>query len=126
MCNGNWVCFACRIAVRRRTWRCVTFIRPWLIGSTEVGAVRCPGCRELCQFIGPTIEIPPKRDLAGWRRLQADVEKLRVALAERRFEESVRRRHALEQRIRTLEERPPSRGRDRLLNELRADLARCK
>ena len=99
------------------------FLRPWLIGDTGVGHVRCPHCRESCQFLGPTIEIPPKRDVAGWGRLRETVERIRAKETESRFQRSVRLRHDLEQRIRDLENRPQSAGRDALIKQLRADLA---
>jgi len=123
MCNGTWVCFDCKTAVRRPTWRLVTYLRPWLIGGTGVGRVRCPHCREPCHFLGPTIEMPPKRDVAAWNRLREQVSQLHIAAAEDRFKESVRRRHDLEQRIRELENRPTNPGRDALIKELRAQLA---
>ena len=123
MCNGTWVCFNCRLAVRRPTWRLVTYLRPWLIGATDVGHVRCPRCHELCQFLGPTVEIPPKRDVAGWERLRDEVAQSHATAAEDRFTESVRRTHDLEQRIRDLESRPQNPGRDALIQELRAKLA---
>jgi hypothetical protein len=123
MCNGTWVCFDCRTAVRRPTWRLVTYLRPWLIGGTGVGNVRCPTCRKACHFLGPTIEIPPKQNVAAWGRLRGQVTSMHAAAAEDRFKESVRRRHDLEQRIRELEARPSNAGRDALIQELRAQLA---
>src|SRR4051812_22908379 len=112
MGNGTWVCFECRAAVRRPTWRLVTYLRPWLIGRTDVGKVHCPKCRGACHFLGPTIEIPPKRDVAAWSRLGEQVTMIQVAAAEGRFKGLVRRRHDLEQRIRELETRPANPGRD--------------
>ena len=107
----------------RRTWRLVTYLRPWLIGRRDVGTVPCPRCRQLCQFLGPTIEIPPQRDERAWERLQTRVSQLGAAALEDRFRESVRRRHELEQRIRELESHPANVGRDRLIKQLREQLA---
>ena len=123
MCNGTWVCFDCRRAVRRPTWRLVAFCRPWLIGSTGVGRVRCPCCGRACRFLGPTIEVPPKRDVAGWRRLREQVNAFRVKAVEARDRRAVRGRHDLEQRIGDLQSRPPNAGRDRLVRRLREKLA---
>ena len=123
MCNGTWVCFGCRTAVRRPTWRLVTLVRPWLIGGTGAGRVRCPVCGRSSQFLGPSIEIPPKRDVAGWQRLRGEVARLHAAAVDDRFAESVRRTHDLEQRLRDLESRPPSAGREELLKRLRTELA---
>jgi hypothetical protein len=123
MCNGTWVCFDCRLAVRRPTWRHVTWARPWLLGRRDVGDVRCGGCGQPCLFLGPTIEIPPKRDAAAWKALREHVEHFGAAAVAERFEQSVRRRHDLEHRIREIEDRPASPGREALLKRLRARLA---
>jgi hypothetical protein len=123
MCNGTWVCFECRIGIRRRTWRLVTYMRPWLVGSRGTGRVRCPKCREICHFLGPSIEIPPKDDVAAWVVLRDQVAQFHHAAAEERIKERVRRKHDLEQRIRELESRPPNPGRNALVKKLRAQLA---
>jgi hypothetical protein len=123
MCNGTWVCFDCRTAVRRPTWRHVTYARPWLVGSTNVGKARCPECRGPCQFLGPAIEIPPKHDVRAWEKLRLQVEQFSTAAADERVKETVRRRHDLEQRIRELEDRPRNAGRDALIKQLRKELA---
>ena len=123
MLNGTWVCFECRAAVRRPTWRLVTYLRPWLIGSTGVGNVRCPRCRDACQFLGPSIEIPPKRDTGAWVQLRDRVADLHATATDERLRESVRHRHDLEQRIRELQARPANPGRDALIKQLRAELA---
>jgi hypothetical protein len=93
-----------------------------LIGRTDIGPVRCPECRQLCSSLGPTIEIPPKRDVAGWNRLRERVARGHVAAVDDEYKKSVRRRHDLEQRIRELEGRPSSPGRDELVKQLRAEL----
>lgn len=125
LCNGTWVCFECRRAVRRPTWRLVTYLRPWLIGRTDVGDVRCATCRVLCHFLGPTIKIPPKQNGVAWKRLREQVVQVQIAAAEGRLKKSVRRRHDLEHRIRELESRPTKPGRAALINKLRAQLTSC-
>src|SRR5690349_7331482 len=97
MCKGTWVCFKCRTAVRRDTWRHVTYLRPELIGDTMTGRVRCPHCRRACQFLGPSIAIPPKRELASWRRLQEEVAQFRRDLAAADQKTATRKKHDLEQ-----------------------------
>jgi hypothetical protein len=96
-------------------------MRPWLIGHTQEH-VRCPKCHEACDFLGPTIEIPPKHDVAAWDRLREQVTRFRVAVAEERFKQSVRDRHDLELRIAELENRPSNPGRNKLLKRLRRRL----
>jgi hypothetical protein len=73
--------------------------------------------------LGPTIEIPPKRDLRAWSRLREQVVTVHAAAIESQLKASVRRRHDLEQRICDLEQRPPNSGRDALIKELRERLA---
>jgi len=119
MCKGTWICFKCRVAVRRDTWRLVTAMRPELIGGKGAERVRCPHCRAACQFLGPSIAIPPKRDLAGWRRLQAWVVRFRKDLATRRKESATREKHDLERRIGILKRRPANSERLRLIKELK-------
>src|SRR5262245_3278781 len=111
MLNGTWVCFQCRLATRRSTWRLVTFLRPWLVGDIGSGDVRCRKCRQPCQFLGPTIEIPRKRDAVAWERLRHAITQSRITMTDERFRDDVRRRHDLEQRIRDLESRPKNPGR---------------
>jgi hypothetical protein len=73
MTKGTWVCFDCRLAQRHPTWKHVAALRPDLIGDVGAGLVRCSKCRELCVFLGPKIEIPPKADEKAWFRLQTQV-----------------------------------------------------
>ena len=123
MCKGTWVCFKCRTAVRRDTWRLITYVRPELVGDTMKGGVRCPHCRTACQFIGPSIAIPPKRGVASWRRLQADVTRFRQTVAAGLHKSAIRKKHDLEQRIRDLKSRPANSGRALLLKELEKELS---
>ena len=119
MCNGTWVCFDCRVAVRRPTWRHVTYARPWLVGGTGAGNVRCTHCGELCRFVGPTILVPRKGDVRGWARLRATTEFIHARAVDERYRRMVRRRHDLERRVRELMARPQSPGRDQLIKRLR-------
>ena len=123
MCKGTWVCFDCRVAVRRDTWRLVTHIHPELIGDTCGDSVSCPHCRGACQFLGPSIAVPPKRDVASWRRLQSEISEFRQSEAARQQKTATRQKHDLEQRIRDLKSRPASSGRTRLVKELEKELS---
>ena len=120
MCHGSWVCFACRKVIRRPTWRHVTWLRPWLIGSTEVGRVPCPTCGELCQFLGPTIEVPPRRDLKGWERLRNRVERLGADGAEAQEKRRVRETHKIERTVADLQSRPANKQRAKLIKKLKS------
>lgn len=118
MCKGTWVCFKCRVAVRRDTWRLVTYIHPELIGDTCGGSVSCPHCRSACQFLGPSIAIPPKRDVARWQRLRAGVLQFHQDEMARQQKTATRQKHDLERQIRDLKSRPTNPGRARLVKEL--------
>ena len=123
MCKGTWVCFKCRTAVRRDTWRLVTQKNPSLIGDTGAGRVRCPHCRSACQFLGPSIAIPPKRDLQSWKRLESDIIHFRLDEVERRKKDSTQKKHDIERRVRDLKSRPSSTERARLVKELEKELS---
>jgi hypothetical protein len=88
-----------------------------------MGDVRCSRCHQACQFLGPSIEIPPKRDVAAWERLREQVNLAHTNAAADRFKDSIRRRHDIEQQIRELEGRPSNPGRDSAIKELRRKLA---
>jgi hypothetical protein len=87
------------------------------------GRVRCPHCRHACQFLGPSIAIPPKRETVSWRRLQAEIAQFRQDVAADRQKSATRKRHDLERRIRELKSRPLTSGRARLLKELEKELS---
>ena len=122
MCNGTWVCFDRRIALRRPTWRHISYVRPWLIGDNNSGRVRFPECHEACAFLGPAIEIPPKDDTRAWIQFRSKIQELQAVAVDSRVKQKARKTHDLEQRIRELAERPKSAGRDVLNKKLRAEL----
>ncbi len=122
MCKGTWVCFFCRVAVRRDTWRLVTHVHPELIGSTDSDKVRCPQCSKASVFLGPSITIPPKRDLRGWKRLKESVLQFQQELTVRSKKDSTVKKHALEQRIIDLESRGDDVGRLVLIKSLKKEL----
>ena len=122
MTKGTWICFDCRLAQRHRTWKNVAAVRPDLIGDVGAGLVRCVKCRELCVFLGPAIELPSKHDEKAWLRLRTQVSKKRSATQQQEYRQSVSYRHDLEHRIRELEDRPQSVGRERLIRQLKRRL----
>jgi hypothetical protein len=124
MCNASWVCFDCRLTKRLPTWKNVTSFQPWAIGGIADGSVVCPKCHEPCVFLGPTVEVPPKLDVRGWKRLRKRVTELRNEFREMQSEGWVRWRHEIEQKIEALQNRPRNAGRDRLIKALRERLAR--
>ena len=104
-----WVCFSCRIAVRRR--------------FTRKPVVPCPECGSACVDVGIKIPVPPKAKRKEWQALEQQIyqwqrEDERVA-----FCDMVRRKHWLEREIRRLESRPTNDGRSQAVNILRRELA---
>ena len=122
MCKGTWVCFLCRVAVRRDTWRLVTHVHPELVGDTMSGRVKCPECRSVCRFLGPSITIPPKRDARGWSQLENQINRFQRDHAEQSKKVKTQTRHAIERRIGALEKRGESTGRIVLIKELKKEL----
>jgi hypothetical protein len=122
MNNANWVCFDCRVSVRRASWRLLTFYKPWLVGDTWDGAVKCPECQKPCKFLGHKIAIPPKRDDVAWGELRDYVTARYQSHCDGRAEASTRRKHEIERRIIELQSRDESKERDRLINNLREEL----
>jgi hypothetical protein len=122
MCKGTWVCFLCRVAVRRDTWRLVPHVHPELVGSKGAGKVRFPQCGKASVFLGPSISIPPKRDVRGWSRLENDVRGLQSELITQSKRISAERKHATERRIRDLEGRDGGTGREVLIKALKKEL----
>lgn len=110
--NHNYVCFECRINLRR--------------SKVASEAPRCPSCGNECSCLGYKIPIPPRHDERAWSELldQSREQALRT-LADRR-EENVRLVHELERQIVELSRRPSNPGRERTLSELRSRLAEAK
>ena len=103
-----WVCFDCRVSVRRDT-QCR-------------GDVPCPKCSERCRCLGYKIPVPPKRDAATWEALRSQLNAEKLQRQDRVLKTVVRRRHALEQEIAKLEARPENPGRQAAIRELRKQL----
>ncbi|MCA9044706.1 MAG: hypothetical protein KDA69_10330 [Planctomycetaceae bacterium] len=122
MTNGNWACFNCRITVRRPTWRQVAYFRPWVIGSKGDGQVKCPECKEACNFLGPKIAVPPKRDKAGWEKLRSLVMEAKLYWHDRIRRQKAERKHQIERQIQELIHRPENEGRKRFIESLRKEL----
>jgi DNA-directed RNA polymerase subunit RPC12/RpoP len=109
MSNASYICFDCRQAVRRST--------------PEKAIVKCPNCGRRCEYLGKKIPVPPRTKVAAWRDLRAALATIRTNWGVRQERAAVRRRHHVEKRIVELESRPPNPSRDRLLTDLRRELA---
>lgn len=108
MANSSWVCFACRLAVRRPT--------------QHEGDVPCPECGVGCWRLGYKIPVPAKRDAAAWRKLHESETATKQQRATESSAARVRSRHALEQEIRRLEALPVNAGRAKAIRALRRRL----
>jgi len=108
MSNHNWVCFSCRLAVRR---------------PSQAIAARCAACREQCVCLGHKIPIPPRTKLRQWRDLRNWVFRQRGEQLLRKERMRVRTTHAIEQEIVRFEATPGDLGRKGTIRRLRQDLA---
>ena len=110
--NHNYVCFNCRVGVRR--------------ANSSAVAPTCSACGHLCQSIGYKIPLPSKQDVRAWEILYVSLrEQARAKLAAER-EVSVKRLHASEREIERLRALPPNADRARRVHELQRDLAVLK
>lgn len=103
--NSNWVCFSCRVNVRRP--------------SEHQDDVLCPECGAKLWQLGFRIEVPPHRDVRAWRQLQQAQLALFHANVDAASRLAVRERHDLEREIRRLQDKPRSRDRDKVIESLR-------
>ncbi|MDR3353076.1 MAG: hypothetical protein LBO00_08800 [Zoogloeaceae bacterium] len=63
MASDKWVCFACRVVVRRRLDDLVS-------SYNTPHEVRCPVCGQRCVFLEKKIPIPPKSKVRQWEALR--------------------------------------------------------
>jgi len=110
--NNNFVCFDCRLNVRR--FKLAAF------------APRCPHCRRECTNLGYKIPIPSKTDLGAWQRLFVDVREAKRRFITSQQLKKVGHAHGLERQIAQLESRRANPGRERTLRELRQQLQALK
>lgn len=86
------------------------------------GRVKCPECRSVCRFLGPSIMIPPKRDVRSWSRLETQIDQFQQDHAKRSKKLKTQTAHAIEHRIAALEKRGDSAGRQILIKTLKKEL----
>ena len=102
MSNANWVCFECREAKRQKSL--------------------CPQCETEMVCIGMKIAIPPKRNEKAWIALRKEIGRRRRDHDDRKYAQSVRRKHDLEQEIERLKALPANEGRKRTIRQLQKEL----
>ena len=108
MSKRNFVCFDCRVAIRREAY--------------DGEPVLCPGCGEMTHNIGYKTPVPPKNRQDSWDRLREEFFLNEQTDLEHRAKSGVRRIHALEKQIEKLESRPGNEGRAREIRRLRRRL----
>ena len=105
--NHNFVCFECRVNVRR---------------FALAEAPLCPQCGRECTDLGHKLPIPSKSDLVAWQGLYVEFREFKRRIAVTREEERVANTHRLERQIEHLESQPANPGREQTLRELRRRL----
>lgn len=108
MSNKKWVCFGCRVAVRR--------------SQNDEAPVLCSECGKPCTYLGYKIPVPPKIKIREWEQLQTKLSQKARETAVARTKASVRRKHDLEQEIARLEAMPRNEGRTKAVKLLRKKL----
>ena len=108
MSNKKWVCFGCRVAVRR--------------SQNDETPVLCSECGKPCTYLGYKIPVPPKNKIREWEQLQTQLNQKAQETAVARNKVSVRRKHDLEQEIARLEAMPVNEGRTKAVTLLRKKL----
>lgn len=106
--NHNYVCFACRTAIRHP--------------KTAPNAPKCRECGEECFCLGYKVEIPKHDDIKAWRELRAECRRRELASDEALALRRVRRQHFVEHEILHLREMPENRDRTRQIRKLEKEL----
>lgn len=106
--HHNFVCFNCRVAVRRP--------------KTIASAPPCALCGGKCRDIGYKIPVPPKEAVDAWVRLAASLQDSEDRRIVAQKQARVARMHELERRIERLSRLPTSDGRERTIRDLRKRL----
>jgi len=107
MSNYAWVCFDCRMAVRRP-------------GQSK--NVRCPTCARPCECLGHKTPIPPKSKVKDWTRLREGFYRFRRELVAKDFSLRMAKIHTLEQKIARLSRLSEKPGRVSMIKFLQRKL----
>jgi hypothetical protein len=108
MSNCAWVCFDCRMAVRR---------------SGVSKQVRCPNCAGTCECLGTRIPIPPKAKIKAWEELRERFYRWQRQRWLTSHKQRVRSVHGLEQQLRRLQAMPLKPGRTDMIAYLNRRLS---
>ena len=109
MSNRKFVCFDCRVSVRR--------------DAHAQKVALCPHCGRETNNIGYKIPVPPKTKVSEWEALRKQLHLEAVASVELAQRHRVEEMHSLEKEIEKIESLSPNSGRDSLLKQLKKRLA---
>jgi len=110
--NHNYVCFDCRIAVRR--------------SKTATALPLCAQCGRECKDLGYKIPLPPKADVDAWQDLYVGLRETKRRSVERQAVKRVALVHDLQRQLARLEGLPVNPGRANTISELRKQLAHAQ
>jgi len=108
MSKHKFICFKCRISVKRE-----------LHPETQV---KCPSCGSKCEWIGVKIPVPPKKNIKAWESLKHQLLEEESSLIENNKIEHIKRKHEIEKEIQKLELKPENSGRLSLIKQLKKEL----
>jgi hypothetical protein len=94
MSNKNWVCFDCRLTLRR---------------GWEQKEPRCPKCGKKCYYFGYKYRVPPENKVKEWEQLRHN------------YLNWIERQHALVKEIDRLRNLPPTKERKKVIASLMSE-----
>jgi hypothetical protein len=110
--NYNWVCFTCRVVIRRPSGiSCVP---------------NCPDCGSECFFLGHKVAVPNQRNKRAWRELHLDCRERELSRREKDSREKVRLTHDIEKEITRMNSLPSNAGRRSYIKGLEAWLDKVR
>jgi len=102
--NHNYVCFACRISVRR---------------EKTAESPLCPRCGQQSRDLGYKIPVPAKDNERAWTDLRIELRESARATAGSENQARVAHAHELERQVARLEHLPDNPARARAIRDLR-------
>jgi endogenous inhibitor of DNA gyrase (YacG/DUF329 family) len=123
MANHTYVCFPCRMTVRRPPR-----MNSWPDNSKMAtirrsAPVRCPKCGDICTWLGTKIPAPPHSKRKEWAALQTWLHEQRASWVASMHHDANKQIESIEKNIANIDAREPNTGRTGAIKVLRKRLA---